>query len=82
VNAPALPGNQKKMHLADFTINDQGWITSCPQGTAPIRVKKISTGLSASFTPSVCFKCLVRKQCHVCKGKKAYYIRYKHKVFK
>jgi hypothetical protein len=32
VIAPAMPGNQKKMHLADFTINDQGWITSCPQG--------------------------------------------------
>jgi hypothetical protein len=82
VNAPAIPGNQKKMHLADFTINDQGWITSCPQGTAPIRVEKISTGFSASFTPSVCSKCLLRKQCPVCKGKKAYYIRYKHKVFK
>lgn len=79
VIAPAMPGNQKKMHLADFTINDQGWITSCPQGSAPIRVKKISTGFSASFTPSVCSKCPLFKQCPVCKGKKAYYIRYKHK---
>jgi hypothetical protein len=79
VIAPAMPGNQKKMHLADFTINDQGWITSCPQGSAPIRVKKISTGFSASFTPGVCSKCPVFNQCPVCKGKKAYYIRYKHK---
>lgn len=79
VIAPAMPGNQKKMHLADFTINDQGWITSCPQGSKPIRVKKISTGFSASFTPSICSECPVFKQCPVSKGKKAYYIRYKHK---
>ncbi len=79
VLAPAMPGNQKKMHLADFTINDQGWITSCPQGSAPIRVKKISTGFSASFTSSVCAECTIFQQCPVCKGKKAYYIRYKHK---
>lgn len=79
VIAPAMPGNQKKMHLADFTINDQGWITSCPQGSKPIRVKKISTGFSASFTPSVCSNCPVFKQCPISKGKKAYYIRYKHK---
>jgi len=79
VIAPAMPGNQKKMHLADFTINDQGWITSCPQGSAPVRVKKISTGFSASFTSRVCAECPVFQQCPVCKGKKAYYIRYKHK---
>ncbi len=79
VIAPVMPGNQQKMHLADFTINNQGWITSCPQGSAPIRVKKISTGFSASFTPSVCAECPVFKQCPVCKGKKAYYYRYKHK---
>lgn len=79
VISPAMPGNQKKMHLAEFTINDQGWITSCPQGFAPIRVKKISTGFSASFTSSVCAACPVFQQCTVCKGKKAYYIRYKHK---
>jgi hypothetical protein len=77
--APVMPGNQQKMHLADFTINDQGWITSCPQGSAPIKVKKISTGFSASFLPSVCAECPVFKQCPVCKGKKAYYYRYKHK---
>ena len=79
VIAPAMPGNQKKMHLADFTINDQVWIASCPQGSKPIRVKKISTGFSESFTPSVCSECPVFKQCPVSKGKKAYYIRYKRK---
>jgi hypothetical protein len=77
---PALKKlKQREMHLADFTINDQGWITSCPQGSNPIRVKKISTGFSASFTPSVCSNCPVFKQCPVSKRKKAYYIRYKHK---
>jgi hypothetical protein len=79
VIAPAMSGNQQKMHLADFVVNNQGWITSCPQGFAPIRVKKISTGFSASFPSSVCAECPVFKQCPVCKGKKAYYYRYKHK---
>ena len=79
VVAPAMAGNKQKMHLADFVVNDQGWITSCPQGFAPSRVKKLSTGFSASFTPSICAECPVFKQCPVCKGKKAYYYRYKHK---
>jgi hypothetical protein len=79
VIAPAMPGNQKKMHLADFTINGQGCITSCPQGSAPLRVKQTSTGFSASFAPSVCAECSVFKQCPACKGKKVFYIRYKHK---
>jgi hypothetical protein len=77
--SPIMPGNQQKKHLADFTINNQGRITSCPQGSAPIKVKKISTGFSASFEPSVCVDCPAFKQCPVCKGKKAYYYRYKHK---
>ena len=42
-------------------------------------MKKISTGFSASFTPSVCSECPAFKQCPVSKGKKAYYIRYKYK---
>ena len=79
VIAPVMPGNQQKIQLADFTINDQGRITACPQGFVPFKVKKISTGYSASFTPSVCRQCPVFKQCPVSKGKKAYYYRYKNK---
>lgn len=79
VIAPVMPGNQQKMHLADFSINGEGRITRCPQGSVPIKVKRIKTGFSASFTPSVCAECPVFKQCPVCKGKKAYYYRYKHK---
>jgi hypothetical protein len=79
VIAPVMPGNQKKMQLADFTINDQGWITACPQGSVPFKVKKISTGFSVSFTASICRECARFKQCPVSKGKKAYYYRYKDK---
>lgn len=79
VIAPVMPGNQQKMQLADFTINDQGWITACPQGSIPFKVKKISTGFSASFKASICRECLMFKQCPVSKGKKAYYYRYKNK---
>lgn len=79
VIAPVMPGNQKKMKLADFNINGQGCIISCPQGSSPTKVKKTSTGFSAAFSASVCRECPVYKQCPVSKGKKAYYYRYKHK---
>jgi hypothetical protein len=79
VIAPAMQGNQKKMYLADFTIDEQGRVTSCPQGCAPTNVKKILTGFSVAFAADVCAECPLLKTCPVSKGKKAYYYRYKHK---
>ena len=35
VIAPAMPGNQKKTQLADFVLDDQGRIISCPKGCIP-----------------------------------------------
>jgi len=79
VTAPAMPGNQQKMHLADFTIDTQGRIISCPQGIAPAKVNKTSSGFSAAFPATVCLECPVFKQCPVAKGRKACYYRYKNK---
>jgi hypothetical protein len=79
VIAPVMPGNRKKMHLADFTVDDQGWIVSCPRGMTPARMKKNKGSYSAAFTPAVCCECPDVKQCPVNKGKKAYYYRYKEK---
>ncbi len=46
VIAPAMPGNQKKFHLADFTLDEQGKILTCPQGAEPEKVKKTTSGYS------------------------------------
>ena len=74
-----MPGNRKKMHLAEFTVNDQGWIVSCPRGITPDRVKKNKSSYSTAFAVDVCRDCLLLKQCPVSKGKKGYYYRYKEK---
>ncbi len=79
VIAPAMPGNRKKMHLAEFTVDDQGWIVSCPRGITPDRVKKNKGSYSAAFAIDACRDCPVFKQCPVSKGKKAYYYRYKER---
>jgi hypothetical protein len=79
VIAPAMPGNQKKMHLAEFTVDQQGFVTSCPEGLKPDRVKCRKGAYSAAFSSSACRNCALIKQCPVQKGKKAYYYRYKTK---
>lgn len=79
VIAPAMPGNRKKMHLAEFTIDDHGSVVSCPEGIMPERVKKNKSSHSAAFAVDACRDCPVLKKCPVTKGKKAYYYRYKEK---
>jgi hypothetical protein len=79
VIAPAMPGNRKKMHLAEFTVDDQGWVVSCPRGITPDRVKKNKGCYSAAFAVEACRDCPMLKKCPVSKGKKAYYYRYKKK---
>jgi hypothetical protein len=79
VIAPAMPGNQKKMHLADFTIDDQGRIVSCPKGIVPDKVKQNKKTYSAAFPITSCRNCKIFKQCPVTQGKKAFYYRYKEK---
>ncbi len=79
VIAPAMPGNRKKMHLAEFTVDDRGWIVSCPRGITPDRMKKNKGSYSAAFAVDACRDCPMLKKCPVSKGKKAYYYRYKEK---
>jgi hypothetical protein len=78
VISPVMPGNQKKMPLSDFTLDNQGDITLCPQGVAPAYIKKNSEGLSAAF-PVSCHACPSFELCPVGKGKKSCYYRYTEK---
>lgn len=79
VIAPAMPGNQKNMHLADFSLDGQGRIISCPAGITPDLVKKTKRGFSAAFPVATCLECEAFSRCQVSKGKKACYYRYKKK---
>ena len=79
VIAPVMPGNQKKIPLADFVLDNQGRIISCPKGFAPVQVKKTKQGFSAVFSSGTCMKCENFDQCPVCQGKNACYLRYKEK---
>ena len=79
VIAPVMPGNQKKIHLAEFTLDAQGKLLTCPQGTEPDKVKESTSGYSAAFPVAACLECPVFDQCPVSKGKKACYFRYTDK---
>ena len=79
VIAPVMPGNQKKIHLAEFTLDAQGKILACPQGKEPDQVKKTSSGYSAAFPVAACLECPVLDRCPVSRGKKACYSRYTDK---
>ena len=77
VVAPLMPGNQKYFHLSEFTLDDQGGITSCPCGVTPKTVKHTRTGFSVAFMSEDCLCCESFKTCPVKEGVKACYYRYK-----
>lgn len=77
--SPAMPGNQKKFHLSEFTLDDHGKILTCPQGAAPDRVKKTKSDYSAAFAAPTCRACPVFDQYPLSKGKKARYYQYNTK---
>jgi len=79
VIAPVMPGNQKKMHLADFTLDNKGYIVTCPKGITPAKVNLKKGSFSAAFPVSTCSDCPNFKQCPAKEGKKFYYYRYKEK---
>jgi len=79
VVAPTMPGNQKKISLAEFAVDERGRITSCPRGVSPERVKRKKDRYSAAFPVSSCGDCPNLNECPVSRGKKAYYYRYKDK---
>ncbi|MBM9535645.1 transposase [Desulfobulbus alkaliphilus] len=79
VISPVMPGNQKKFHLAEFTLDDQGKVLACPQGTTPDTVKKAKSGYSVVFPIAACQDCPSVDQCPVSTGKKGWYYRYTDK---
>jgi hypothetical protein len=70
-------GNTKEgnISLADFELSDKGNVVSCPQGHAPVKIKK-KKRYSARFDLQHCSNCPNQSICSVKKGRKYYYLRY------
>ena len=79
VVSPVMPGNKKKIPLADFTLDEQGKILACPHGIEPDIVKPTKCGYSAVFPKASCLNCPDLKRCPVREGKKGCYYRYTRK---
>jgi hypothetical protein len=77
--APTMGSTKgNKISLSDFEISAEGQIIACPQGHAPARVKKKKRN-SIAFALKHCCNCPNLQNCPVKKGKKFYYLRFKHK---
>lgn len=80
VISPPMGSKKKdKLSLNDFQIGKGGKVSCCPQGHAPIKVKRKKGGYNASFDANHCENCPNRKNCPVASGKKAFYLRYTDK---
>ncbi len=67
-----------KLSLSDFKISAEGQVVSCPQGHAPVKVKKKKRH-SVGFAAFHCENCPALSNCLVKKGKKFYYLRFTKK---
>lgn len=71
--------DQEGINLGDFHVDDSGKAIACPQGNAPILVKRKKTRHCAAFDVNHCGNCHNQSTCPVKKGKKAFYLRYTDK---
>ncbi len=75
------PTESPAVGLKDFEFEDDtGFITCCPEGNKPQRVKRTrKKNINARFNKEVCSACLRYDTCPVKSGKKAAYLRYNDK---
>ena len=77
--APAMTKNKEGIALSDFEVSHKGGVVSCPQGHAPVRIKKKKTRYSVAFDSQDCSLCPFQEICPVKRGKKGHYLRYTDK---
>ena len=65
--------------LSAFETSESLQVLTCPQGHAPITVKKKKTRHTAVFDSHCCENCPNRPQCPIQPGKKFHYLRYTEK---
>jgi len=69
---------QKGLSLADFTFSEQGSITACPAGHAPVWEKR-KKNHSAAFDSGACNNCMKLNDCPVKSGRRAHYLNFSRK---
>jgi hypothetical protein len=69
---------EDKLSLSDFQFSEKGEVIACPQGNAPVKVKKRKR-VSIGFAAHDCQNCPKLSGCPVKKGKKYYYLRFTDK---
>lgn len=71
--------NKTTTALADFILNDAGFVTKCPEGNKPVNNKKTKNKYITTFALKTCSNCQFCSQCPVKRGKKYYYLRFTDK---
>ena len=80
--APVHKGNATNTsHLTGFTFDDKGYVTSCPAGHSPerVRYKKKTDRFSAAFGRQVCQSCPLIGQCKLKASKSRSSLHYSSK---
>jgi hypothetical protein len=80
--APVHKGNSSNTNLlTGFSFNANGYVTQCPAGHSPerVRYKKKTERYSAAFTKTVCQKCPGFGQCQLKEGKNHFFRHYSDK---
>ncbi len=79
VVAPAMGAAKYAISLEDFAVSNDGTVLACPQGHAPVNMKKKKARYTAAFESDNCSQCAHEVDCPVKKGKKHHYLRYTEK---
>jgi hypothetical protein len=78
--APAMgQKNENGICLSEFVLSETGVVLSCPQGLAPVAVKKKKARHTAVFDSGHCSGCPDQAHCPVKAGKKNYVLHYTEK---
>jgi hypothetical protein len=77
--APAKSKDKEGITLSDFEVSENGDVVSCPQGHAPVSIKKKKTRHSVAFDSQHCSLCPFQETCPVRQGKNHHYLRYTDK---
>ncbi len=79
LSPPMGSEKQGMIGLSDFHLEKSGNVISCPQGHAPMHVKKKKTRYCAAFDSAHCNGCPNQTICPASPGKKASYLRFTDK---
>jgi len=83
VVSPVMGKPQKNaITLSDFVLTSEAAVSACPQGHAPVKVKRKSNKYMAVFGLETCANCPHFNDCPVKPGRKGYYLRYDDKALR